>query len=77
MQTPTSTQYLRRLDEYQTAFNTRRRRLVALVDAATISGRVLQQPRDGRGRLLGRKWLAAAEAYSVADHAWFRSPVAV
>lgn len=34
-------------------------------------------PRDGRGRLLSKRWLAAAEAYSATDLAWFRSPVSI
>lgn len=33
------------------------------------------QPRDGRGRLLGKAWLRRAEALNAADLAWFRHPV--
>ncbi|HKQ66009.1 MAG TPA: hypothetical protein VJZ73_13425 [Methylomirabilota bacterium] len=33
------------------------------------------QPRDGRGRLLGKAWLRRAESYSAADLAWFRSAI--
>lgn len=29
-------------------------------------------PRDGRGRLLSRRWLAEAETFTAADLAWFR-----
>ncbi len=29
-------------------------------------------PRDGRGRLLSRRWLAEAETFTGADLAWFR-----
>lgn len=29
------------------------------------------QPRDGRGRLLSKAWLAAAETFTPADLAWF------
>lgn len=33
------------------------------------------QPRDGRGRLLGKAWLRRAESYSPDEVAWFRSPI--
>jgi hypothetical protein len=29
-------------------------------------------PRDGRGRLLSKRWLAEAESFTAADLAWFR-----
>ena len=37
--------------------------------------RYADRPRDGRGRYLSQAWLDAAEGYSPADTAWFRSPI--
>lgn len=66
-----------RLADLETAFNTRRRTLIATVHSAELAGRVLavsrSQRRDGRGRFLSQAWLAAAETFTPTDLAWFRS----
>lgn len=67
-------------------FTARRRALQTEIAACHLATRLRQpsmawthgprtQPRDGRGRLLSKAWLARAETFTAADLAWFRNPV--